>query len=138
MTNGQLSIGLLKDVADLIERLQSTVMFTESEKNEIIDNVSAAVFQTEAVFGKRKNGSRHISRNTTVGEAWRKAGVSIVKYLQNEHLGTWLQNKGEAWVNPHKWTTEILEKNNLQIEEIKKRIERLTTTRRKFFRPKDI
>ncbi|MBE0391304.1 hypothetical protein [Flavobacterium sp. PL002] len=138
MADGTLSIGLLKDVADLFERLQSTIMLTASEKNEIIESVSVAVLLTEGVFGKRKNGSRHITQNPEVAEAWRKAGISIIKYLPNEHLGTWLQNKGEAWANPHKWEAGILEKNNLQIEEIKKRIPQMTSTRRKFFRPKDI
>ncbi len=138
MADGQLSIGLLNDVADLFERLQSTFMLTESEKNEIIENVSVAVSITEGVFGKRKDGSRHITQNLAVAEAWRKAGVSIIKYLPNEHLGTWLQNKGEAWANPHKWDAKILEENNLQIEQIKIRISQITSIKRKIFRPKDI
>lgn len=138
MADGTLSLGLLKDVADLFERMQSMIILTTSEKNEIIENVSAAVLITEGVFGKRKDGSRYISQNLEVAEAWRKAGVSIIKYLPNEHLGTWLQNKGEAWANPHKWKSEILKNNNLQIEEIKKRITQITSTRRKFFRPKDL
>jgi hypothetical protein len=138
MGEGKLSIGLLKDVVDLFERLQSIVMLTDVQKNEIIENVSAAVLETEKVFGKRGDGSRHITKNDKVGDAWRIAGVSITKYLPDEHLGIWLQNKGEAWVNPHKWSSDVLEENNLEIEKIKERIKRLTANRRKFFRPKDI
>ena len=107
---------------------------TVYSKTLIIESVSSAVLETEKVFG----GRRHISKNDNVAEAWRKAGVSIVKYLPNEHLGIWLQNKGEAWANPNKWGPEILEENNLQIEQIKNRIARLVGNRSKIFRPKNI
>jgi hypothetical protein len=136
MADGQLSAGLLKDVADLFEKLQSSFMLTEKERNEIIDAVYDAVIITEIFFGKAK--SRKVVQNNKVAKAWNNAGKTIIKYLPAEELGHLLQIKGEAWANPDKWSSDILRKNNLQIEQIKDRLKLLTSTKRKFFRPTDI
>jgi hypothetical protein len=100
MTDGHLSSGFLKDVADLFEKFQSSVMLTGRERNEIIDAVYDAVIETEIVFGKAK--SRKVVQNNKVAKAWNNAGKTIIKYLPEEELGHWLQNKGEAWANPDK------------------------------------
>jgi GTP cyclohydrolase II len=135
MADGQLSLGLLKDVTNLFEKIQSTVMLTSKQTEEIIEYVFDAALLTEAVFGKAK--SRQVTQNDEVAKAWSKAGRTIIKYLPDEGLGIWLQNKGEAWANPDKWPTDTLEENRLQIEQIKLRVMTLTKTKRKFFRPKN-
>lgn len=135
MVDGQLSLGLLKDVTNLFEKFQSTVMLTGNQSDEIIEYVFEAALLTETVFGLAK--SRQITQNEKVAKAWSKAGRTILKYLPDEGIGIWLQNKGEAWANPDKWPAETLEKNRLQIEQIKQRVLALTKTKRKFFRPKN-
>lgn len=136
MADGYLSLGLLKDVVDLFERLQSTVMLTKEERNEILESVQNAVIETELVFGKSK--SRKVVQDENVAKAWSKAGQTILKHLPNEDLGNWLQNKGEACANPDKWSSAVLKENRLQIEEIKERVKLLTKTKRKIFRPDGI
>lgn len=136
MADGQLSLGLLKDIFDLFDRFQSTLMLTKKEKDEIIESVLNAVIKTEIVFGK--SNSRKIIQDDKVAQAWCDAGKAIIKYLPDEHLGIWLQNKGEAWANPNKWPSEVLDENKIQIEQIKERVQIMTKTRRKYFRPKDI
>jgi hypothetical protein len=133
MADGNLSLGMLNDLLDLYKRIESSIVLTAEEKFEINEAVSKAVIKTESVFGKAKN--RLVVQNDEVAEAWRIAGTTLIRYLPQEQLGGWLQNKGEAWANPEKWSPELLTQNNLQIEQIKKRVTAITGTRRKFLRP---
>jgi hypothetical protein len=132
MNSGQLANGLLSDVIGAFDRIQSVIILTDLEKNEIVDAVSKAIIETEIVFGEAK--SRKISRNPDVARLWHTAGTVIIKYLPNEHLGVWLQNKGEAWANPERWSEELLDSNGMKLEEIKKRLNVLTRNRSKLFR----
>ncbi|WP_166921810.1 hypothetical protein [Flavobacterium poyangense] len=133
----EFKLGLLTDLLDMYERLESYVFLTVEEKREIIESVSDAIQITEEEFGERIDGSRNIGHNTNVGDAWHKASKTIEKYLQGEKLAKSLSMKGEAWVNMHKWSSEQLENEDIEIEQIKERLEKMTSIRRKFRRPKD-
>ena len=133
----EFKLGILTDVLDLFERLEAIVLITETQKTEIIESVSNAIQATEKEFGKRTDGTRNIGQNESVGDAWHKASVAIQKYLPKEKLAKSLRIKGEAWINMHKWSEEQLNNENIKIEEIYERLEKLTSTRRKFFRPND-
>jgi|GEM_PF-6001161 len=133
----EFKLGILTDVLDLFERLEAIVLITEAQKTEIIESVSDAIQATEKEFGKRTDGSRDIGQNESVGDAWHNASVTIKKYLPQEKLARSLRMKGEAWINMYKWSEAELYNENIKIEEIYERLEKLTSTRRKIFRPKD-
>lgn len=133
----EFKLGLLTDLLDMYERLESYVFLTVEEKREIMESVSDAIQITEEEFGKRIDDSRTIGYNTNVGDAWHKASKIIKKYLQGEKLAKSLRMKGEAWVNLHKWSSEQLENEGIEIEQINERLEKMTSIRRKFLRPKE-
>lgn len=130
----EFKLGLLTDVLDLFERIESIILISEPQKNEIIDSVTDAMQLTEKEFGERPDGSRQIGHNEIVGDAWNKASKTISKYLPDEKLANSLRIKGEAWVNIHKWSETQLENENIKIEQIYERLNKLTSSRRKFFR----
>lgn len=90
---------LLDGIIKLFDNIQSAVMLTKQQTNEIYEAVYTAIMETEKVFG-RKGGERRIIRNEEIADVWKKAGIAIKKYLPDENLGIWLINKGEAWANP--------------------------------------
>jgi len=131
----EFKLGLLTDLLDLYERLESYARLTRSEKNEITEAVSNAIQITETEFGTREDGSRDIGFNPKVGDAWHRASLTISKYLPNEKLSRSLRMKGEAWVNMHKWSSDQLKNENIEIEKINERLEKMTSISRKFLRP---
>jgi len=135
MSEGGINIILLKDMIDLFERFASFVWLTDKERVEIIDKVNAAIYITENVFGQRIDQSRLPERNEIVAKAWSEAGAAIRKYLPDEHIGIYLQNKSEAWQNPSKWSSDELEDMGLNINDIKSKILLITNKHRLKIKP---
>jgi hypothetical protein len=133
----EFKLSLLTDLLDMYERLESYAFLTKEQKSEITESVNDAIQITETEFGKRVDGSRDIWQNKTVGDAWHAASKIIRKHLPNEPLGNSLRIKGEAWVNMHKWSSEQLENENITIEAINSRLEKMTSIKRKFLRPEE-
>jgi hypothetical protein len=116
---------LLNDVLSLLGVFNKFIL-SEEEKKEILVSINKATQLTEDFFYKK--GNRNIERNIKISKAWIKAGLLIQQKLPNEPLGIWLQNKGEAYLNPKLWPEEELSQNNLEIKEIKKRISEINRT----------
>jgi hypothetical protein len=119
------STTLLNDVLSLLE-VFSKFILSEEEKKEILVSINKAAQLTEDFFYKK--GNRNIERNIKISKAWIKAGLLIQQKLPSEPLGIWMQNKGEAYLNPELWPEEELSQNNLEINEIKKRISEINRT----------
>jgi hypothetical protein len=119
------STTLLNDVLSFLG-VFSKFILSEEEKKEILVSVNKAAQLTEDFFYKK--GNRKIERNTEIAKAWIEAGLLIQQKLPSEPLGIWLQNKGEAYLNPKLWSEEELSQNNLEIEQIKKRIREINST----------
>lgn len=131
----EFKLGLLTDLLDLYERIESYAILTRDEKYEIIEAVNTAIQITETEFGKRADGARNIGLNQEVGNKWHAASLIIAKYLPHEKLGRSLRMKGEAWVNIHKWSDQDIKNENINLEQIKERLEKMTSIKRKFLRP---
>lgn len=132
---GDFKLNLLNDIVDFFERIESRVALTETQISEIVKSIDDAIQKTEEVFGQ-KYGDRSITNNPEVGNAWHHAGSIIRQYLPNSKFARSLQMKGEAWVNIYKWSPDELDRESIKIEEIKDRLEKFASIRRKYFRPK--
>jgi hypothetical protein len=120
---------LLEDVISFF-KISKKILLNKEDKEEIINAVTNAVLLTEDFF--YNNGNRKVERNKKVAEAWINAGRILQIKLPRENIGYWLQNKGEAYLNPELWSEKVLEENKLQIEEIKKQIQKINKSLIKF------
>ena len=112
------STSLFIDLTSLLSKLTNHVILSEKDKLEINEVITNAIKLTEDFFYLK--GNRNIERNVAIADAWINAGKVLQNILPKENIGIWLHNKGEAYLNPNKWTEQELVENKLQIEEIKK------------------